>query len=421
MPRLTRADWVKINAKLDESPEKFGLPERRADSFVFSSFNIRRLGAKRNRNSEEWEFLRRYCRQCDLIAVQEVQDDLEGLSHLKELLGPNYGMAASDITGAKPGESSSSSERLAFLFNWTRISRTEIASDLTFDRSSVLGGLYEEREAFAADFDKREADLAKWEKKRQKRIDDWIAGGKVGKKPKAPAKPPFVLSNFLTFIRTPYCVSFRAPGLGDAEPYEFLAVDAHLLYGHKSKQKEERELEFQALVLWLIWRAQNVKNLYHKNLILFGDLNLDFEETDQRRDRIETFIKSLNAKQLDSLEAARLNFPFLDIHPSRRDIADPNEAFFRSTARLTQTYDQIALLIDDKRLPNSDANDTAGTPDADDYDYGVFNFTELFAQALHKKNYKNLSKTKKQELIKSYEHKVSDHLPIWIRLRVPGT
>jgi len=420
LTRLTGQDWEKINAKLDADPGKFGFPERRDNSVVLSSFNIRALGKKGNRNKHEWEFLKRYCAQCDLIGIQEVKDDLSGLNELLRQLGHAYGMAASDITGGKPGNSATSAERLAFIFKWEQVQRTEVASDLTFDRNSVLDSIYTKRDVFADDFGKRAHEIKNWEEKRDKCIADWKAAGKQDKKPKSPKKPPFVLSNFLTFIRTPYCTSFKIPGKPGSDPYEFLAINAHLLYGDKSLQKDERKMEFDALILWLLWRAINVKHMYHKNILLFGDLNLDFEDVDDRRKDIEEYIKGLNLKELDSLESAKLNFPFLDIHPSRLHIPDPNKAIFRSTARLTQTYDQIAFVIDDKRIPNSNDNDTAGDPEnPDGYNYGVFNFTELFSQAIHNRSYDSLSKEKKKALIKKYEHKVSDHLPIWVRLPLP--
>ena len=94
---------------------------------------------------------RPFAERCDLIAVQEVQDNLEGLDHLKGLLGGKYGMAASDITGGIAGKQAMV-ERLAILFRWDRVERTAVASDITIDRSAVLETLYEERQDFLAAF-----------------------------------------------------------------------------------------------------------------------------------------------------------------------------------------------------------------------------------------------------------------------------
>ena len=46
-------------------------------------------------------------------------------------------------------------------------------------------------------------------------------------------------------------------------------------------------------------------------------------------------------------------------------------------------------------------------------DYGVFNFTELFTKALGVPEYQ------REELIKRFKHKVSDHMPLWMRLPLP--
>jgi hypothetical protein len=396
-------EWNKINALLATDGARFGLPERRSKSVVLASFNIRKIGTVANKSPQSWELMRHFCERCDFVAVQEVQDDLAGISHLKGLLGkvgnqPRYGMVASDITGWSVSAKRSMVERLAYLYRWDRIERTEVSSDLTFDRSEVLKGLFEERVEWWQDLENRAAALTAWEQKN------------IGK-PKKSRKPAFVLSNFLTFIRTPLCTSFRIKGPSGSEPYEFLAVNAHLLYGDRSKQKHERELEFFALLTWLIQRAKKVKKLYHKNLMLFADLNLDFTKADERRTVIEDKIKSLNRGELASSSAATVNFPFFSVHKGQ-------ESVYRSTARLTETYDQIAFFNHDERLPTPPNNQTAGTT-KDGFDFGVFNFSDLFAEALHQKPFNALTKTQKKALIARYEHDLSDHMPIWIRLPRP--
>lgn len=403
MAKFSAAEWRKILALLEDRGEDFGLPKRRSKSVVLASFNIRKIGKVKSKSAQSWEFMRAFCERCDLIAVQEVQDDLSGIQHLKSLLGQTsgqdrYGLVASDITGWGVTKKSMV-ERLAFLYRWDRVSRTEVASDLTYDRTALLNSLFEDRVDFWQDLERRVAEMAAWAERNEGRS-------------KKSTKPPFVLSNFLTFIRTPLCTSFRVPGIGDAEPYEFLTVNAHLLYGNKSKQRHERELEFHALLQWMIERAKNVKKLYHKNLLLLGDLNLDFKKADERRDKIEADIKGLNSTTFGSRKASTVNFPFLSVHPERNEV-------FRSTARLTETYDQIGFFSHDERLPDPDANKTAGSK-ADGFDYGVFNFSDLFAQAIHGESFASLTKSKQKALLKKYEHDVSDHLPIWVRLPRPG-
>ena len=145
--------------------------------------------------------------------------------------------------------------------------------------------------------------------------------------------------------------------------------------------------------------------------MLFGDLNLDFQDADARRDKIETRIKKINKTVLRSKKAAKVNLPFLDVHPGE-------SAVYRTNARLNQTYDQIGLFANDKRLPPSQVNATAGTRPGG-FDYRLFNFVDLFAEAIHRHPYEDLNPSQKKALIKKFENEVSDHMPIWIRLPKP--
>ena len=299
------------------------------------------------------------------------------------------------------------------------MARTEVASDITIDRSAVLDTLYEERADFRGAFERRVAELAARQTEVDRRlapwqlaVADWEAAGRPGRKPrkpKTPSKPPFVLPHFLTFIRTPHCASFRVKGNPGAEPCEFIAVNAHLLYGHKDKQADERRMEFSGLLKWLIERARKAKTMYHKNIILRGDLNLDFRAVDARRDAIEAEIKMINDRDLK--RRAKIYFPFIDVHPERHEV-------FRSNARHSRFYDQIAIVSNDPRLPRPADKKKAGSV-AGGYDFGMFDFVNLFAEALHGKPFDRLTAKQQTALIARFQHDVSDHMPIWIRLAKP--
>ena len=152
--------------------------------------------------------------------------------------------------------------------------------------------------------------------------------------------------------------------------------------------------------------------MYYKNILFMGDCNLDFDDPETDRPEIDAFLKSLNEEELNGNGSATMNFPFLDVHPGE-------EEPYRTNARLAETYDQIAIIFRDDRLPSWEENVSAGEK-ADGYDYGVFNFVEMFAQALYGKSYQSLSKSDKKKLVRKFEHDLTDHLPIWIRLPLPG-
>ncbi len=393
------AEWNQVLTLARTRGEDFGLPERRTDSVVLGSFNVRKLGAVKKKSAGAWQMLSLICERFDLLAIQEVQDDLEGLIHIKQSLGDKYGMAATDITGSYPGQSPPP-ERLAFLFRWDVVARTEIASDISFDRGEVVKTLYGERTAFHEAFESHAADLEAWEQEKARRK---LAGKR------APAKPAVHLPGFVTFIRQPSCVTFRIAGSNGAKPYEFLAVNAHLLFG---KYKDERYKEFLALVGWLIARGRQAERLYHKDIILFGDLNLDFDSPETDRETIDADLKAINNKRLSGKKSGRLYLPFLDPHPS-------TGAVLTSNARLDQTYDQIAFVARDPRLPTPDVKSTAGQVPGG-FDFNLFNFVQLFARALHGKPYEELGKAAKKTLLGKFEHDLSDHMPIWVRLPKPA-
>lgn len=183
-------------------------------------------------------------------------------------------------------------ERLAFLYNKKRIEHTELASDITFERSAIFDQLFDHRGEFSEALETRRAELEEWDAKNRIRVE-------AGKRKLA--KPPFVMPRFLQFIRSPHIASFRVKASDGATGYEFAAVNAHLLYGDASKQKEERELEFKALLAWLIDRSRERDKNYADNIFLFGDLNLDFEKTDVRRRAIEKFIVDMNSNVVASI------------------------------------------------------------------------------------------------------------------------
>ena len=343
--QFTSADWKLIKARLDEDPQRYGLPKREYGSVLLGSFNIRKLGSSRSRNADTWDFLATVCRSFDLLAVQEIMDDLSGLRRLMSLLGPEFSLVVSDLTGVFPGEPGLG-ERLGFIYRWNTLERMEVASDVTYDRTKVIDSIAGNYEAFTDD-------LGPY----AKRLADYRSGRRK-------TKPRLKLSVFLSFIRQPFCVAFRIAGHPGTRPYEFMAVNAHLYFGNYI---DDRRQEFNALVDWIMSRFKAGGHAYYPNFILMGDLNLDYDNPARDRARIEQRIKSLNGE----LDGANVNFPFLDVHPGRREV-------FRTNARLSETFDQVGLFNRDSCLPTYMDNATMGT-EREGPDYGVFEFGNLFS------------------------------------------
>lgn len=386
--QFSTAEWDAVMTGLEQSPISYGFPKRVYGSVLIGSFNIRKLGSDRSRNERTWQFLTHICRQYDLLAVQEIMDDLSGIKELMKRLGPEFGFIVSDKTGTFPGEPGVG-ERLGFIFRWSVVQRTQVATDITYDRTKVLGILNSNLTQIISAFQDY-----------HKKLQDYENG-------KRKTKPNLKMPVFLTFIRQPFCVSFRIVGYPGTEPYEFMAVNAHLYFG---KYMTDRRQEFNALMEWILSRVRENDKAYYPNFMLLGDLNLDFDSPQHDRTRIEEYMKTFNDA---SGEAVNVNFPFLDIHPKQT-------VHFRTSARMSETFDQIGLFFRKSGLPTYLDSATMGQKERGP-DYGVFDFVRLFDDALNtRKKLADMTNYEKAAFYSRFEHKVSDHMPIWLRLPLPG-
>lgn len=394
MAGFTNARWQIIKNKLSQNPGRFGCPIRRDGSVVIGAFNALKLGKATN-TAKRWDFLARFASRYDLLAVQEVMDDLAGIRRLHDELGSRFKLVLTDTTGATPGNRGLR-ERLAFFYRPDRIELKELASDISYDRSSVIKMM--------------KSDINKW-KKFFKDFDDTNADRVANGKRKLGLND-VVHPGFVTFIRTPHCASFSIRARGNADPIEFLGINAHLVFG---ADESERTREFFALLSWLVSRAKQAKRMYFKNMIVMGDLNMDFDDPQVRLSDITKSLLELESNLLTGQTAARVNFPFLEPHPG-------NTQLFNTNARKSQTFDHVAFFIDrnETGLPLTDDNQNAGTGDRNDYDYGVFDFIELFAQSIHNKGFGELTASQRNALLANAKADVSDHMPIWVRIPIPG-
>lgn len=387
--QFTATEWSDINEHLSTAGDAaFGLPERETDTVLFASWNIRKFGALLDgagdpkRSEGATRLIEKFAERCDFLAIQEVQDRLESVRHLRDRLnlsrpGAEYLIVSSDLTGRAPG-SRGLGERLVFLFDHGRVEFSEIASDLSFDQTEVLknvNGAIEEH--------------------RQKVLSATgnIASRAIGFLMSFVGFSRGNLPRFFQFIRAPHLATFSVKG-DVGHSYQLACVNAHLLSGRAI----EREREFFALLEWLLRRSGINGQMDAPITMLLGDLNLDFDSSnDKRRELIEEYVVDLNSRQ--SANSARVNFPFLDTPPGREPI--------RTNSRESETFDHIAWFSNDARFPRARHNDLAGN---DGFDYGMFNFVKLFRDALPAGT----------ATFDKFEHDVSDHMPIWVRLPVPS-
>ncbi len=251
-----------------------------------------------------------------------------------------------------------------------------------------------------------EALLRNWEPVKET-VEDYLrreeTAGETGRRAWRLSELPAALA----FYRTPYKVSFELGAAGAAPRYRILAVNCHLRYG---RQASSRRNEFELLVNHLVAESETRirRNSGYEDILLLGDLNLDYDRPERDRPRVD----KLFAQVVPAESSQAINFPFLDVHPD-------HDAPFRSNLRRSQSYSQIGLIAHDPRLPTQAANKRAGF-EQDGFDYGVFDFAELVLRALSDGGPKTETKSWQVGILKKLEFDVSDHLPIWIRLPMPS-
>ena len=350
-------------------------------------------------------------------------------------MGPDFGMIVSDKTGVFPGERGMG-ERLGFIYNWSIVKRTQVATDVTFDRTKILNTIamhskeiqhdmapygsylrgdppYEALAPYYRKMEEYEKELSEYEELVYQAIKNNTKKPTKSSKPKKPkrprgmSKPKFKMPTFVAFIRSPYCVSFEITGHENTKPYRIMAINAHLYFG---KYMTDRRQEFDALMDWIRARCKEHGKAYYDNFILLGDLNLDYDNPELDHKKIKSKLKSYN----DSIgKSVHVNFPFLNVHKGRNEV-------FKTNARLNQTFDQIGLFFRDERFPKFSVNEELNAVDNPrGPDYGVFDFVTLFSDVLNKKPLASLTKEERKRFFAKFEHKVSDHMPLWLRMPLP--
>ncbi|MEW6568300.1 MAG: endonuclease/exonuclease/phosphatase family protein [Chloroflexota bacterium] len=124
-------------ARLRRRIEASGLPAKASDrNLLVATWNIRTFGGihpswdenpgSPKRNLRGLAILAEIVRRIDVIAIQEVKRDLDGLHRLLEWLGPEWGVTVTDVTLGAEGNA----ERLAYVFDRRRVQPSGLAGEI---------------------------------------------------------------------------------------------------------------------------------------------------------------------------------------------------------------------------------------------------------------------------------------------------
>jgi endonuclease/exonuclease/phosphatase family metal-dependent hydrolase len=185
------------------------IPKRTKQNVLIATWNVTNLGLQK-RKPEHLDLMAEILKPFDVIAVQEIADDLKQFEQLVAAMGKSYKALYTDPAG--------NDERLAYIYHSRRVQPQGLAAELAmrgYERARIeVQGVVEE-------------------------------GGFTG------------------FNRNPYMVTFRAGA------FEFTLVNVHLHWSNVGL----RQLETAALGKWAKSRVSG-KSPPHNDIILVGDFNM---------------------------------------------------------------------------------------------------------------------------------------------------
>jgi endonuclease/exonuclease/phosphatase family metal-dependent hydrolase len=189
-----------------------GVPKRSPNSLLLCTWNIANFGVQKRRHKDH-SLLAEILSWFDLVAVQEVADDLSGLCAVRDLLPESYRLLISDTAG--------NDERAAFVYDADKVELLELVGRLSIPVND-LGHI----------------------------------------------KLEGVDQPFRGFDRSPYLAAFQSGS------FRFVLASVHLFFGSDApKDMGRRSLEAYAVARWADLRRKD-KHAYASDIIALGDFNL---------------------------------------------------------------------------------------------------------------------------------------------------
>jgi hypothetical protein len=319
---------------------KSELPNRtNRSTLLLSTWNLREFANSENRLEESFWYIAEIISFFDLIAVQEIGNDMSALLKLMTILGYKYDYIVTDTPNAEGG-----GERIAFIYNIGKVKFKNIAGEIYLDTKE----------------------------RKEYNLDEG-------------------------FARPPFMVAFQASW------FKFNLCSVHIYYGTEKKDtitsekdKVRRVKEIKAIATKLSKRAKNEDVTY----ILLGDFN----------------IETVGDLYYNALVGDKKNKTGFYIHPLKDKLC--------TNSNKTRAFDQIAFNMNNVKLTDIDINEEnkevkIGVINYYDAVFNDANYYEQIAKDNYNKKNKPMPKNWKLESWRTFH--MSDHLPLWIELKIDFT
>ena len=192
------------------------IPKKGSDRLLVATWNIANLGVQ-DRLDGDYALIAEMIGWFDLVAVQEVNDDLRGIEAIHSKLPARYDLLFSDASGNQ--------ERQAFLYDTRKVSRLKEVGRVSIPPSDL---------------------------------------GKI--------KLPGTTTGFPGFDRGPYLASFASGS------FRFSLLNVHLYYGSPDPPDVGRRMLETFAVAWWADRKHRDARSYVPEVLPLGDFNLPKQE-----------------------------------------------------------------------------------------------------------------------------------------------
>lgn len=131
-PRIKfKVDLQAEIAALDNHKAHRNIPDKVRNKILIATWNLTNFGLQKRQN-KHLKLIAKICSFFDIIAVQEVADDLKDFEKVMKYLGSDYSYLLTDIAGNQ--------ERLGYIYDKNKISPTGMTAELAmrgYERKSI--------------------------------------------------------------------------------------------------------------------------------------------------------------------------------------------------------------------------------------------------------------------------------------------
>ena len=197
-------------------------PKNLHESLLLATWNIREFDSTKGgrRTEESFAYIAEIASRFDLLALQEVRENLSALEHLQGMLGPWWAYIVTDVTEGQPGNR----ERTAFLFDKRKVRFAGIAGEAVIPPKAV----------------------------RTTRAD---------------GKNTTIYEPSKQLSRTPFLAGFQVGW------FKFMLCTVHIAYG-RAKASPPNRVEEVKLIAEFLSRRADESGSWSNNMILLGDFNI---------------------------------------------------------------------------------------------------------------------------------------------------